>query len=489
MLVLRDLQFRSKRSDTYTITGAGPLSFHSAVWTGSSVALYGGSLRGSDTSAAFLYDHGAPTPELGLAPLPIVADSPAARGYPGLIQASSMELLVFGGAAPRAGSAATACAGGCCAATVGSVWDMWRLDLSNQAWRAMPEDTAASAAVGAALLPVALGAFSSVVVGGETYIVLHGGVSCGYTPGLTFASSAASCGSAYACPGRLTDAIQLVVVGSAAHSAMRYRRASAATAGLPSARCFHTAQSGAFAVGEAATLFYGGVDAGGRALMDLWVAETGTVSAVHLLSFAAAVNGSIANLGNWASSLVNVLSSGPECLPEAASVISAEASWVLAAGMNGTGSNNSTGKVLIRLFGPEEFLRCTLPLLAAPAALERVAANLSLVPAPVVDAVAVAKAAGTAAGPLGPVAEVRFDIHQYDTRSAADGCKRREYRLPPMIRLIGLEQQGLKASFTCFTVNTTGLRQRFNSRQPVHPESRQIYKLGRRLHTILVHCC
>jgi hypothetical protein len=423
---IRDLHFRAKRAGNYLLSAVGPLSFHSATWGDAKVVLFGGGLQGSVTSAVFYYDPAAPMPALGLTSLVVAADSPQARGYAGLVQLDSLSLLMFGGVKPRAPlSSCLEGRGGCCAASSVGIWDTWLLDLSNQAWRLLSEDSS-SQVDDSLTVAMAFGAFSSMSLDHNNYILVHGGFSCGFVPGLSLDDTV--CEPPELCPGRLTSTIQLVSITAAGRRPVRYRQRSTASAGPPSARSFHSAQGGSFASGIASTLVYGGLDSGGRALMDLWSIETGSAVPAYAIPFKTSLNGSIGDSAGWELLFASVFTATSGCPSAASDAIAVEIQM----------ASNASLSATVKVFAPRDILlSCVLPLLVSPTALAAAVANASLAPEPVLDAASVAAALQFTGGGMHnfamPVAEVRFDVNKYDTRSAADGCKKSKFLSLPLL--------------------------------------------------------
>ena len=264
VFVVQNILLRLGTFSSGSVASVGEISSHSVVLTGSNAIIFGGYARNAPTSATYKYDLAAVTPGLGLSNIFAAASGPNARGYAGLVQQNELTLILFGGV----GGAGTSSEG--CAGTVVGLWDVWTLDLSSQVWTAVPK-------IAGVIYPVttAFSAYAHFTIDTATVLLLHGGIQCGYEPGVTFTGSCPTSVTQLGdslCSGLVTPSLQAVAINSLAtgleYFTMLCRKATS-TSTAPTARCMHAMLAGSFLDAENIIL-YGGLSGAGEALSDLW---------------------------------------------------------------------------------------------------------------------------------------------------------------------------------------------------------------------------
>lgn len=274
----RSMEFRARSSTAVSLATQSAVSHHSAVSNSSVAILFGGFVRNMLTSATYIYDLAAASPELGLSVIKSLASGPESRAYHNIIKPDASTILMFGGTTSQEGFS-----------------DLWKLDLNTQAWTEVHKSDIKDGPLGVSM---AAGASLPAAIG--VYVMVTGGIKKGYVPGVTF-----NAGMKQGPPPFIeTDGYLATTHGFAWDSTSlddadlkkfwwRVRPdapdacclAAEVSAACPHAdllgkgcwmapRAMHSAQSGTFSAGKSSIVFYGGVDARGIALDDMWYLDT-----------------------------------------------------------------------------------------------------------------------------------------------------------------------------------------------------------------------
>ncbi len=255
---LRQILYRVNKVRNSSTSGLGCLSFHSAVRTDTSGILFGGYSRNSLTSAVYSHDLNFRAPSTALNLISPVAETPSARGYPGLAKATASSLVMFGGTVLESNT--SVCVDGQCCGSTRGVWDIWSLDVSRQSWSKIVSTKEPTL--------LSFGGVSSFFIDGILAINIVGGVLCGYKSGVTFTDQFSDCLLSGICNHHPSSDIQLVAVQSSVSTCLLSRRTL--TDPVPEARCMQALQFGSFVEQSNAIVMYGGLNGFGQALSDMW---------------------------------------------------------------------------------------------------------------------------------------------------------------------------------------------------------------------------